>query len=169
MFCQTPVVVALDFEHKHEALNLVSQLDPALCRLKVGKELFTRGGPQLVQGLQQRGFELFLTQGCSSCHRVGERDALFTDQRFHNVGVQMRSEASRQRDLDIEARLRGSGTQIHALSDAEKRRWAELVKDLPGRAAKELDAKGQPATQVLKTYVRFLEEAGYKFPIAYPL
>ncbi len=77
--------------------------------------------------------------------------------------------ASRQRDLDIEARLRGSGTQIHALSDAEKRRWAELVKDLPGRAAKELDAKGQPATQVLKTYVRFLEDAGYKFPITYPL
>ena len=60
MFCQTPVVVALDFEHKHEALNLVSQLDPALCRLKVGKEMFTHFGPQFVQELQQRRFEVFL-------------------------------------------------------------------------------------------------------------
>lgn len=60
MSCQTPVVVALDFEQKAAALNLVSQLDPALCRLKVGKEMFTHFGPQFVQELQQRRFEVFL-------------------------------------------------------------------------------------------------------------
>jgi cytochrome c peroxidase len=51
---------------------------------------------------QRRGFELFVAQGCSACHVVGEHDALFTDQRFHNVGVQMRSEAKRHRDLRVE-------------------------------------------------------------------
>lgn len=60
MSCQTPIVVALDFEQKTDALNLVSQLDPALCRLKVGKEMFTHFGPQLVQELQQRRFDVFL-------------------------------------------------------------------------------------------------------------
>lgn len=60
MVCQTPVVVALDFEQKQDALNLVSQLDPALCRLKVGKEMFTHFGPQFVQELQQRRFDVFL-------------------------------------------------------------------------------------------------------------
>ncbi|MEO3866127.1 orotidine-5'-phosphate decarboxylase [Rheinheimera fenheensis] len=60
MSCQTPVVVALDFEQQNQALNLVSQLDPALCRLKIGKEMFTHFGPQFVQQLQQRNFDVFL-------------------------------------------------------------------------------------------------------------
>lgn len=60
MSCQTPVVVALDFENKTQALNLVSQLDPQLCRLKVGKEMFTHFGPELVKELQQRRFDVFL-------------------------------------------------------------------------------------------------------------
>jgi orotidine-5'-phosphate decarboxylase len=60
MSCQTPVVVALDFEQQADALNLVSQLDPSLCRLKVGKEMFTHFGPQFVTQLQQRRFDVFL-------------------------------------------------------------------------------------------------------------
>lgn len=60
MSCKTPVVVALDFEQKADALNLVSQLDPTLCRLKIGKEMFTHFGPQFVQQLQQRHFDVFL-------------------------------------------------------------------------------------------------------------
>jgi orotidine-5'-phosphate decarboxylase len=55
-----PVVVALDFEQKSAALNLVSQLDPTLCRLKVGKEMFTHFGPAFVTELQQRKFDVFL-------------------------------------------------------------------------------------------------------------
>lgn len=55
-----PVVVALDFEQKAAALDLVSQLDPTLCRLKVGKEMFTHFGPGFVTELQQRKFDVFL-------------------------------------------------------------------------------------------------------------
>lgn len=57
---KTPVVVALDFEEQGAALNLVSQLDPALCRLKVGKEMFTHFGPGFVTELQRRQFDVFL-------------------------------------------------------------------------------------------------------------
>ena len=54
------IIVALDFPSQNPALELVDKLDPSKCRLKVGKELFTRSGPQLVEGLQKRGFEVFL-------------------------------------------------------------------------------------------------------------
>jgi orotidine-5'-phosphate decarboxylase len=56
----SPIVVALDFHTANAALNLVDRLDPALCRLKVGKELFTCAGPALLEALHQRGFEVFL-------------------------------------------------------------------------------------------------------------
>jgi len=56
----TPVIVALDYAAAEPALNLAQRLAPELCRLKVGKELFTRCGPQLVEKLQLMGFEVFL-------------------------------------------------------------------------------------------------------------
>ena len=56
----SPVLVALDYPAPAPALALVERLSPRLCRLKVGKELFVRGGPQLVEQLQDRGFEVFL-------------------------------------------------------------------------------------------------------------
>lgn len=55
-----PVVVALDCPTSEDALALADQLSPALCRLKVGKELFTAAGPTLVEALHSRGFEVFL-------------------------------------------------------------------------------------------------------------
>jgi orotidine 5''-phosphate decarboxylase, subfamily 1 len=54
------VIVALDYPDARPALALAEQLDPARCRLKVGKELFVRAGPALVEALQRRGFEIFL-------------------------------------------------------------------------------------------------------------
>lgn len=54
------IIVALDFPQAAPALALAQQLDVSKCRLKVGKELFTSAGPQLVEQLQQRGFEVFL-------------------------------------------------------------------------------------------------------------
>lgn len=58
--CQTPVIVAFDFPTRTAALDLADRLDPAYCRAKVGKELFTRCGPAIVEALHQRGFEVFL-------------------------------------------------------------------------------------------------------------
>ena len=54
------IIVALDYADADSALALVARLDPALCRLKVGKELFTAAGPDLVRTLVARGFEIFL-------------------------------------------------------------------------------------------------------------
>lgn len=56
----SPVIVALDNMTVEAALALADKLDPTLCRLKVGKELFTRCGPEIVKSLHQRQFDVFL-------------------------------------------------------------------------------------------------------------
>lgn len=57
---KSPIIVALDNMSMEASLTLADHLDPALCRLKVGKELFTRCGPTIVQALHQRDFDVFL-------------------------------------------------------------------------------------------------------------
>ena len=54
------IIVALDYDRLEDALLMGRSLDPAYCRLKVGKELFTVAGPQVVEQLQALGFEIFL-------------------------------------------------------------------------------------------------------------
>jgi orotidine-5'-phosphate decarboxylase len=54
------VIVALDYADPSQALALVGRLSPEHCRLKVGKELFTRAGPALVEDLAKAGFDVFL-------------------------------------------------------------------------------------------------------------
>ena len=57
---QSPVIVALDFDSESKVLEFVEQIEPGQCRLKIGKEVFTRSGPQLVEKLQAQGHEIFL-------------------------------------------------------------------------------------------------------------
>lgn len=54
------VIVALDFAAQSDAEAMLDRLDPALCRVKIGKELFTRCGPGIVGAARERGFEVFL-------------------------------------------------------------------------------------------------------------
>ena len=54
------IIVALDVPEADAALELAARLDPKLCRVKVGKELFVAAGPSVVLGLHERGFEVFL-------------------------------------------------------------------------------------------------------------
>jgi len=76
------LIVALDFSTAQEALALAARLEPALCRVKVGKELFTAAGPALVEDLERRGFQVFLdlkfhdipntvAQACLAAARLG--------------------------------------------------------------------------------------------------
>jgi orotidine-5'-phosphate decarboxylase len=54
------IIVALDYAEQQTAFALVEQLDPRLCRLKIGKEMFTRFGPPFVTRLIKQGFAVFL-------------------------------------------------------------------------------------------------------------
>ena len=54
------IIVALDYPTSDAAFALAKQLDPQRCRLKIGKELFTRSGPAAVETLVKQGFDIFL-------------------------------------------------------------------------------------------------------------
>lgn len=54
------IVVALDFPNVAQARALLAQLNPAQCRVKIGKELFTRSGPSFVEEVIGQGFDVFL-------------------------------------------------------------------------------------------------------------
>lgn len=60
MACISPLIIALDYPSVEQSLAMADRLDPQLCRVKVGKELFTSAGPVVVEELQRRGFEVFL-------------------------------------------------------------------------------------------------------------
>lgn len=55
-----PIIIALDFDAEKTALELLDQLDPEQCRVKIGKELFTLAGPQFVKMVVSKGFDVFL-------------------------------------------------------------------------------------------------------------
>ena len=76
------VIVALDFPDMMSAFALASRLDPQVCALKVGKELFTVAEAGLVRELVRRGFRVFLdlkfhdipntvAQACAAATRLG--------------------------------------------------------------------------------------------------
>jgi orotidine-5'-phosphate decarboxylase len=54
------IIVPLDTPRLEDALALAARLDPKLCRVKIGKELFVAAGPEAVARVQERGFEVFL-------------------------------------------------------------------------------------------------------------
>jgi orotidine-5'-phosphate decarboxylase len=76
------VIVALDYDDPSTALDLVDRLRPEACRLKVGKELFVTAGPDFVEKLVARGFDVFLdlkfhdipntvAQACKAAAKLG--------------------------------------------------------------------------------------------------
>ncbi|MGI9269795.1 MAG: orotidine-5'-phosphate decarboxylase [Porticoccus sp.] len=54
------IIVALDYDNSTHAMEFVETIDPTLCKLKVGKELFTSCGPSFVSLLVKKGFDVFL-------------------------------------------------------------------------------------------------------------
>tara|TARA_Y100000992_G_scaffold69551_1_gene43516 strand:+ start:815 stop:1492 length:678 start_codon:yes stop_codon:yes gene_type:complete len=54
------IIVALDYNDSKEVSKFIDSIDPSLCRLKIGKELFTKYGPKTIQEFHDKGFEVFL-------------------------------------------------------------------------------------------------------------
>ncbi|HXZ95490.1 MAG TPA: orotidine-5'-phosphate decarboxylase [Burkholderiales bacterium] len=76
------IIVALDYADANSALQFVKRVEPQACRLKIGLELYTSAGPQLVEQLARRGFGMFLdlklhdiphtvAQACKAASRLG--------------------------------------------------------------------------------------------------
>lgn len=138
----TKIIVALDFADAASALALAERLDPALCRLKVGKELFTAAGPDLVRALVARGFEVFL------------------DLKFHDIPNTVAAACRAAAGLGVwMLNVHASGGRRmmtaarEALADLSKRPLLIAVTVLTSMAADDLaevGVAGMPAEQVLR-------------------
>lgn len=77
------VIVAMDFDDQDPVLNLLPQLDPNACAIKIGITLFTRYGPALVEHVQSQGFKVFL------------------DLKFHDIPMQVAGAVKSAADLGV--------------------------------------------------------------------
>ncbi len=136
------VIVALDFPDRTKAEALVDRLDPSLCRLKVGKEMFTRYGPPLVEELRKRGFEIFL------------------DLKFHDIPNTVAAACDAAADLEVwMMNLHASGGRRmmeNARERLEKRSQRPLLvavtilTSLTADEIAEVGYRGGPAENVLR-------------------
>jgi len=82
---------------------------------------YFNGQSDAMTAAQIRGFELFAGQGrCVSCHSIEQDHALFTDGRFHNIGIgitQVQQDIPRLAQAFLEAKNKGSQVDVMVLTD----------------------------------------------------
>lgn len=101
------VIVALDYPQQQEAMKLVDQLSAEHCNLKVGKEMFTRFGPEFVEKLIYKGFSVFL------------------DLKFHDIPNTVAAACSAAADLGVwmmNLHVSGGRRMMEAAADALAKR-----------------------------------------------
>lgn len=134
------IIVALDFPQGQPALALARRLDPAHCRLKVGKQLFTREGPGIVGELQEQGFEIFLdlkfhdipNTVAGACRAAAELGVWMLN--VHASGGRRMMEAARE--------------SVDALAKPPLLIGVTLLTSLDGADLEDIGAAGRPAEQV---------------------
>ena len=100
---ENKIIVALDFDSSSRALNFVDNLDPKLCRLKIGKELFTAAGPNLVEAMIEKEFDVFL------------------DLKFHDIPNTVAGAVQVAADLGVwmlNVHISGGSTMMQSAKDA---------------------------------------------------
>jgi orotidine-5'-phosphate decarboxylase len=154
------IIVALDFSAAAPALELVEQLDPARCRLKVGKEMFTRFGPGFVAGLSGRGFEVFL------------------DLKFHDIPNTVAAACKAAADLGVwMINVHASGGR--PMMEAARERLAGMARpplliavtvltSLDAGDLQDIGCPGDPAERVLRL-ARLAQGAGLDGVVCSPL
>ena len=54
------IIIALDYSDKSQVKELCAKLDNKKCKLKIGKQIFTKYGPSIIEEVQSLGFSVFL-------------------------------------------------------------------------------------------------------------
>jgi cytochrome c peroxidase len=109
-------------------MNEVTKAIAAFERTKIsGDSPFDRwrfaGQEDAISDAAKRGFEVFIAQGrCVSCHVIEQDQALFTDNRFHDIGVGITRIEARVPELAsafLVAKSRGVNVDFAVLSDPD--------------------------------------------------
>ena len=110
--CLSKIIIALDYDNLQSVFQLTDQLDPQHCRLKVGKELFTRAGPDLVRELVAQKFDVFL------------------DLKFHDIPNTVAKAVAAADDLGVwmtNVHASGGSSMMKAASEALKAKNSSML------------------------------------------
>lgn len=136
------IIVALDYAEAAPALALARRLDAQRCRLKVGKQLFTHAGPDVVRRLQSLGFEIFLdlkfhdipNTVAGACRAAAGLDVWMTN--VHASGGRRMMEAARE--------------ALQAVAKRPLLVAVTVLTSLDGHDLEETGVGGQPGEQVMR-------------------
>ncbi len=131
------IIVALDYGEAAPALEFARRVKPELCRLKVGKELFTAAGPELVRQLADLGFEVFLDlkfhdipntvhKACAAAARLGVWML-----NVHALGGDSMMQAAREGIESVSRRPFLIGVTVLTSLDEEQLRAIGIDRSLP--------------------------------------
>ena len=59
-FMSNKIIIALDYSRREDALKLVGNLSGVISFYKVGLELYTSVGPEIIRDLKAKGLKVFL-------------------------------------------------------------------------------------------------------------
>ena len=154
------IIVALDFPRQQQAMNLVDRLQPDQCRLKVGKEMFTRLGPAFVETLVGRGFDVFL------------------DLKFHDIPNTVAAACEAAADLGVwmmNVHASGGRRMMEAAAERMARRQQRpllvgvtILTSLAQEEIEEVGYTGTPADNVLRL-ARLAESSGLDGVVCSPM
>lgn len=99
----SPIIVAADFFDLKSAWNFLDRIEPDQCQLKIGKELFTLGGPELIRKIHHKGFSVFL------------------DLKFHDIPTTVAKAVTAAADLGVwmvDIHASGGSRMMQAAKDA---------------------------------------------------
>jgi orotidine-5'-phosphate decarboxylase len=99
---RNPIIVALDVPSPEAALKLATELAPAAGGFKVGNELFTAAGPDIVRKIRERGALVFL------------------DLKFHDIPNTVAKAVASAVALDVQMLTVHAGGGTEMLKAAEK-------------------------------------------------
>ena len=154
------VIVALDYPRRDKALELVDRLHPSLCRLKVGKEMFTRLGPPFVEALRSRGYDVFL------------------DLKFHDIPNTVAAACDAAADLGVWMMNLHAGGGRRMMETARERLEARssrpllvavtILTSLTGEEIREIGFSGDPAENVSRL-AKLAQQSGLDGVVCSPL
>ena len=154
------IIVALDYPDAGAAMELVSGLDPKLCRLKVGKEMFTRFGPLFVEQLVGKGFDVFL------------------DLKFHDIPNTVAAACAAAADLGVwminvhasggRRMMEAASERLHRLQQSPLLTAVTILTSLAQQDIAEIGYLGTPAENVLRL-AQLAEASGMDGIVCSPL
>lgn len=162
---RNPILVALDVPTAEKGLELARLLAPVVGGFKVGKELFTAAGPDMVQQLRAMGAGVFL------------------DLKFHDIPNTVAKAVESAVALDVQMLTIHTSGGLAMMAAAEKaaqetalRRGVEpplvlgvtVLTSMDGAALADLGLPPDPAAQVLRL-ARLAVRAGLRGLVCSPL